>query len=581
MTINQINSTIVISTSQVKSVGEYIILFNARLITFAIDNYSASGYTTDNYKTVFQFLNSNWVILSTNINYYVKINQLSIFTLEFYDQENDRIVIILEQYDEIGLYSQQDPSSKQKIKLFLQANSYSENPINIVATYTDSYHQDSSFYNKLNFTIYTFLVDPPLFENNLETFNANRCSNYTIVFPRVEDPNGLNSTISISQSNLDWIKLSNNTLFLNTANLDFNISETTVVTLKITNSQKAWREYNQTIVTEQYFRPTFEDMQNVSVSDGILYEFNIKVASKYKVDAVEWDSNILISWISVTNDYSKMYVYYPSQAEHKKWVKLRSYDSWGNPIYSSLFYIVAQKDYNKPPSRWGSFGPLKVYVGDKSLFLIPNDLFWTKNNSKLEYSVSVLNWSIHSSLTVEIKGTDFDDNHYLYVFSNQSKSCMISIKAEDKDHQSSEIYVNVIVISCASKDWISWTNEYQSGWIKWKLNYILDDSGLWILNKLHYPDSINSIFDVWGIITLICLIIQLIMSIRIGFNALLPVEFSQTILIMFALSSLNDANLNQYAAWMQFFKLDFGFLDFLKLRNLNFGKFYIYTVSKN
>ena len=100
-----------------------------------IDNHSASEYTTDNYKTVFQFLNSNWVILSTNINYYVKINQLSIFTLEFYDQENDRIVIILEQYDEIGLYSQQDPSSKQKVNMYLQANSYSENPINIIANY--------------------------------------------------------------------------------------------------------------------------------------------------------------------------------------------------------------------------------------------------------------------------------------------------------------------------------------------------------------------------------------------------------------------------------------------------------------
>ena len=208
-------------------------------------------------------------------------------------------------------------------------------------------------------------------------------------------------------------------------------------------------------------------------------------------------------------------------------------------------------------------------------------MFWTKSNSKLEYSVSVLTWSIHSPLTVEIKGTDFDDNHYLYVFSNESKSCMISIKAEDNYHQSSEIYLDVIAISWASKDWTSWRNEYQSGWIKWKPNYILDDSGLWILNKFYYPDSINSIFDIWGIITLICLVIQLIISIRIGFNALLPVEFSQTILIMLVLSSLNDANLNQYASWIQFFKFDFGFLDFLKLRNLNFGKFFIHILSKN
>ena len=56
---------------------------------------------------------------------------------------------------------------------------------------------------------------------------------------------------------------------------------------------------------------------------------------------------------------------------------------------------------------------------------------------------------------------------------------MISIKVEDKDYQSSEAYVDAIVISCASKDWISCKNEYQSGWIKWKPNYILDDSGLW------------------------------------------------------------------------------------------------------
>ena len=343
MTINQINSTITISTSQVKSIGEFIIIFNARLITFVFDSSSASRYTTDNYYTVFRFLNSNWALLNSNTNYYVKIDQLSVFTLEFYDQENDRIVIILEQYDEIGLYSQQDPSSKQKIKLFLQASSYSENLINIVVTYTDSYHQDPFFYNRLIFTISTFLVDPPLFENNLETFYANRWSNYLIILPKVEDPSGLKSTVSIIPSSPDWVQLSDNTLSLNTANLDFNISETTIVTLKITNSQNAWREYNQTIITEQYFHPTFVDMQNISVSAGILLEFNIKVTSKYKVDAVDWDSNILISWISVTNDYSKMYIYYPSQAEQSKWVKLRSYDSWGNPIYSNIFYIVTQK----------------------------------------------------------------------------------------------------------------------------------------------------------------------------------------------------------------------------------------------
>ena len=575
LVINQANTSISIFTSQVKSVHEYIIWFNAKLITFALNQYNSSKIITDDYYVSINFSNNNWVVFSTNATYYVVIDQLSIFSLDFYDQENDNILLILKNYDQIGLYWRQDSISNQKLILFLQANTYSEDQIQIVVTYTDSYHQDPSFYQNFTISVYSFLVDPPSFENNLETFHADRWSNYTIMLPNISDPNKLDYSVSINQPYPDWVQLSNNTLYLNTADKNFHINETTIVILKIMNSMKAWREYNQTIVTDPYLRPSFAFMQNISVSDNNLHEINIDVVSSFEVDAIDWISSLSIGWISFKDHYSKMYIYYPYQIEIEKWVELRSYDSCKIAVYSSKFYILSNAKYPLPPSIWNSFGPIKVYVGNKSLFLIPTDLFRTQNNSKLEYSASVVNWSNHSPLIISINEASFGCN-YLFVLSNEEKSCQIIIRAVDLYYQSSEILVNVDVISWASKDWVSCENEYQSGWTKWKLNYILDESGSWILNKSFYPSSINSIIDMWGIITLTCLLAQLLMSIRLGFNTLQSIEFSQAILIIFTLFYQNDIDLNQYASWIQFFKLDFGFLDFLKLRNLNIGKIIIY-----
>ena len=540
-----------------------------------MDQYNSSRIITDDYYVSFNFTNRNWVILSTNATYYVVINQLSIFSLNFYDQENDNILLILKNYDQIGQYWQHDSISNQKLKLFLQANTYSEDPIQIIVTYTDSYHQDPSFYQNFTISVYSFLVDPPSFENNLETFHADRWSNYKIMLPNISDPNTLDCSVSIKQPYPDWVQFSNNTLYLNTADQNLHINETTIVTLKITNSMKAWREYNQTIVTDLYFRPSFAFMQNISVSDNNLHEINIDVVSSFEVDAIDWINNLSIGWISFKDDYSKMYIYYPYQIEIEKWVELRSYDSWKIAVYSNKFYILSNAKYSLPPSIWNTFGPIKVYVGNKSLFLIPTDLFWTQNNSKLEYSASVVNWSNHSPLIISMSEASFGGN-YLFILSNDEKSWLITIKAVDLYNQSSEILVNIIVISWASKDWVSCENEYQSGWTKWKLNYILDESGSWILNKSYYPSSINSIIDMWGIITLTCLLAQLLMSIRLGFNTLQSIELSQAIIIIFTSFYQNDIDLNQYASWIQFFKLDFGFLDFFKLRNLKIGKLIIY-----
>ena len=126
-----------------------------------------------------------------------------------------------------------------------------------------------------------------------------------------------------------------------------------------------------------------------------------------------------------------------------------------NIIYSNDFNISISHVAH-PPSVSNTFGPLKVYKGEKSLFLIPYDLFWPNNDQRLKYSTSVFYWSNNSTLKIGIDYATFDKNNYLYVTSNEAKSCVILIKAEDKYYQTAEILVNVTVYRWASKDWIQW-----------------------------------------------------------------------------------------------------------------------------
>ena len=83
-----------------------------------------------------------------------------------------------------------------------------------------------------------FSVDPPSFANDLQVVHANRWSNVNVELPATIDPNGLNWTISLDPSIPAWIILDNRILTLKTTNFNYNISETTIVSLKIVNEKK-------------------------------------------------------------------------------------------------------------------------------------------------------------------------------------------------------------------------------------------------------------------------------------------------------------------------------------------------------
>ena len=80
-------------------------------------------------------------------------------------------------------------------------------------------------------------------------------------------------------------------------------------------------------------------------------------------------------------------------------------------------------------------------------------------------------------------------------------------------------------------------------------------------------------FDIWGFIILIWLWINVILLICfIGIKSLHSIEFAHTILIFIASLSNQNIGLMKLIVWMQLFKFDFGFVDYLNIRNILYCK---------
>ena len=95
------------------------------------------------------------------------MNEVSVFTFKFNDTENDQaILIVSESQNIVGFYSQRDPKDTNIINLLLQPNQMSDEPVNILVNYTDSYHQAAEFYTSINLQLYIFSVYPPVFDSN-------------------------------------------------------------------------------------------------------------------------------------------------------------------------------------------------------------------------------------------------------------------------------------------------------------------------------------------------------------------------------------------------------------------------------
>ena len=235
--IDQPNKSIIVDLTQIKSVGDFNISISAKMITYFINNTDTEKYTTTNYLSHFVFSNDNCAFVSSNLSYYLIFNQLTSFMLTFNDTEEDLISVTIFQNDLINTFVKATNDTNQFI-IMLESNEISSDPTNLFISYTDSYHKDVNLIQTKMIELYLFEVDPPFFANDLQVVHTNRWSNTNVDLPAIVDPNKLNWAISLDLSTPEWIILNNTLLILNTTDFNYNISETTLISLKIINEKK-------------------------------------------------------------------------------------------------------------------------------------------------------------------------------------------------------------------------------------------------------------------------------------------------------------------------------------------------------
>ena len=160
----------------------------------------------------------------------------------------------------------------------------------------------------------------------------------------------------------------------------------------------------------------------------------------------------------------------------------------------------------------------------------------------------------------------------MYLQSNNPKIYFITLIATDSNNQSAETIVEVDALNWASKDCIQWKSEYQADWVKCRTNYVLGSAGVCLWNTVYFSDSLDNLFDIWGLVILIWLTINLLLIVFIEIRSLSSIEFAHTIIIFAVSLSNQNKNLMRLITWMQIFKLDFGFIDYFNIREMLFCK---------
>ena len=382
----------------------------------------------------------------------------------------------------------------------------------------------------------------------------------------------MNWTVSLDPSTPAWIIANNRSLTLNTTDFSYNISETTIVSLKIANDQNAWTKYNLTIKTVSYTSPSFGVINNITAIERTQTKIKLDLQSGLNIQVVDWANNNVISWIQFDKQNSMLILCPINNYVQIQCAKLLSSDSCQNKVYSNEFTIFVIKFMNSPPTLANRFGPLQIYSKQTKLFAIPDDLFISPQHSPLKYSVQLLRWSVNTLLNANVTISKFDNSSVLYLQSNDTKTCFMTLCATDSNGQSAETEVEVDVLNWASKDCVEWTSQYQDGWTKCKANYILKSDGVWYFNATYFSNSLKNLFEIWGLIILIWLTTNLIMVFFIGIKSLYSIEFAHTLIIFVVSLSVQNKGLMMLITWIQIFKFDLGFIDYFNIRKLLFCK---------
>ena len=201
ISIDQQNEAITINTSNIFSVQDYNLLFSAKLITFS--NGQSNKYTTQNFAFNINMENNNWELVSSSIPNYLSLNQISNFTIQFQDEEDDNVRINIQSSTYFVSFVKYLSSNNANILIMPEGSSGDQFDFSFI--YTDSYHLNSNDWQLFTKQMILFASQPPVFDSSLNSVNVNQWQDYLYVFPKYSDPDSLYPKIPIENSILNSV----------------------------------------------------------------------------------------------------------------------------------------------------------------------------------------------------------------------------------------------------------------------------------------------------------------------------------------------------------------------------------------
>ena len=393
-----------------------------------------------------------------------------------------------------------------------------------------------------------------------------RVLRYLITLPPIIDINNLAWMVKLVNSP-SWVLLkSANTIELNTSDLDYQIPKTSLITIRITNEMNSWSEYNLTVNVQDIITPIFGNIKDFSLPRNKTSTIKIDFQGDSNIIIIDCLSKATLTWITYNPASKELIINTNGIILKSQWAILKTFDSWNNVIYSNKFDILIL--IPMPLHIGNSIGRLIIFKGENKPFSIPTDLFVSPYPQSLKINANVLNCSEYAPIISKIVSSDNAINSFLYVNSNTTMSWNCSISATDSSNQTIETTFYLDVQSWMSRNWLKWTNSLSSSWTEWMDDYLLTNSGEWILSSKYFKQPFIDIFNLSGFIILIILFLGILLSFIIGIQMLQSLEFAQTLIIFIYSSSSYNANIVNFGSWLQISKLDLGFLYTTETTNL-------------
>ena len=321
-------------------------------------------------------------------------------------------------------------------------------------SYTDSYHQDSQYWQHFEVHLNLFVSEPPVFVNNFNAFVVSRCQDAVYILPNYSDPDSFNITVRLDSGTPDWIAINKFTISINSKSGQNVTDGLTQIDLILADETNSWTKYVLNVTVEPIVSPVFgyiSDMSRQQLANGVF----INITSANQIDVVDCSSHQTINWIDFSNSTLKLSQ--NATLYNQTWFKLVSTDSCDNKVYSNSFNIIITRS---SPVLIKKFDSLIVPRGIYTLFGIPNDLFIDFDNNPLTYNASIISWSQKNFIDVGIK-LSLDNMLYLYVFSNFTMDWSASISASNQ-YSTSEVAVDIKIIRWASTNCIKCNGPSQS-----------------------------------------------------------------------------------------------------------------------